>query len=79
MAGVQEMNWFGTDVGPAVDGYIMLHSGRSIPQDSTAVVRREGVGIILNSTAAPAWRAIDEVLNAVSSRLITTRVGKRWQ
>jgi len=26
-AGVQETKWFGADVWPAADGYIMLHSG----------------------------------------------------
>jgi len=26
--GVQETKWFGSDVWPAVDGHIMLHSGR---------------------------------------------------
>jgi len=82
VAGVQETKWFDADVWPAVDGYIMLHSGRSIPQDGTAVVRREGVGIVLNFTAAAAWRAAGEVWNSVSSKLITARlkwVGKRWQ
>jgi len=60
----------------------MLHSRRSIPQDGTAVVRREGVGTVLNSTAVAAWRVAGEVWNAVSSRLITASlkwVGKRWQ
>ena len=47
--------------GPAVDGYYMLHSGRSISQDGTAVVTREGVGIILNSIAAVTCRAAGEV------------------
>jgi len=54
VAGVLEIKWFGADIWPAVDGYIMLHSGRSIPKDGAAVVRREGVGIVLNSTAADA-------------------------
>ena len=31
--------------------YIMLHSGRSVPQDGTAVVRREGAGIIFDPKA----------------------------
>ena len=52
VAGVLEIKWFGVDVWPAVDGYTMLHSGRSIPNDGAAVVRRQGVGIVLNSTAA---------------------------
>ena len=56
------MKWFGTDVWPAVGGYITLHSGSLIPQD----VRREGMGIVLNYTAAAAWRAAGEVWNAVT-------------
>ena len=55
MAGVQETTWFGTDVWPAFDGYIMLHSGRSIPQGGTAVVRREGVGVVGKGGYARTW------------------------
>jgi len=82
VAGVQETKWFGSDIWPAVDGHIMLHSGRSVPQDGATVVRREGVGIVLNPKAAAAWKAAGEVWKAVSSRLIMARlkwVRKKWQ
>ena len=79
VAGVQETKWFGSDVWPAIDGHIMLHSGRSVPQDGATVVRREGVGIVLNPRATAAWKAKGEVWKAVSSRLIMARVRKKWQ
>jgi len=76
VAGVQETKWFGSDVRPAVDRHIMLHSGRSVPQDGVTVVRREGVGIVLNPRAAADWKAAGEVWKAVSSRLIMARL--KW-
>ena len=76
MAGVQETKWFGSDVRPAVDRHIMLHSGRSVPQDGVTVVRREGVGIVLNPRAAADWKAAGEVWKAVSSRLIMAGLGR---
>ena len=82
VAGVQETKLFSSDVWPAAEGYIMLHSGRSVPSDSMAAIRREGVGIILNVKATAAWRAAGEVRKVVNSRLIMARlkwVCKRWQ
>ena len=65
VAGVQETKWFGSDVWPAVDGHIMLHSGRPVPQDGVTVVRREGVWNVLNPRAAAAWKAAGEVQSAL--------------
>ena len=82
MVGVQETKWFGSDVRPAVDGHIMLHSRKSVPQDGATVVRKEGVGIVLNPRAAAAWKAAGEVWKVVSSGLIMARlkwVQKKWQ
>jgi len=57
VAGVQETKWFGSNVWPAVYGHIMLHSGRSVPQDGATVIRREDVGIVLIPRTAAAWKA----------------------
>jgi len=82
VADVQETKWFGCDVWPSAEGYIMLHSGRSVPLDGTTAIRREDVGIILIVKAKATWRAAGEVWRAVSSRLIMARlkwICKRWQ
>ena len=67
MAGIKETKWFGADVWPAIDGYTMLHSGRPAPTGANAVVRREGVGIVLDKRPTAAWRAAGKVWRPVSS------------
>jgi len=59
VAGMQEMKFGTNDMWLAADGYVVLGS---IPQDGgAAIVRRESGGIVLNPTAAAAWRAAGEV------------------
>jgi len=33
LAGIQETKWFGSDVWPTTNGYMLLHSGRPTPDD----------------------------------------------
>ena len=59
----------------ATGGYILLRSCRSIPNDDgDGIARREGVSILMNRRAAAAWRAPGEEWQAVSSRLVITRL-----
>jgi len=76
VAGIQETEWFGADVWPAIDEYTMLHSSRPVPAGADAVVRREGVSIVLDKRATAAWRAAGEVRRPVSSRVIMARL--KW-
>jgi len=41
--GVQETKWFGCDVWPAAEGYIMVHSGRSVLW--SGVLGKYGTGV----------------------------------
>jgi len=50
-----ETKWFGKGV-YEVDGYVLVHSGRPVPANGEPVQRNKGVGILLNSTMAAAWR-----------------------
>jgi len=82
VAGIKETKWFGADVWPAIDGYTMLHSGRPVPAGANAVVRREGVGIVLiRDLRTAAWRAAGKVWRPVSSRVImaTLKWTNQWQ
>ena len=45
LAGIQETKWFGSDVWPAEDGWIFLHSGRLLPSAEDVVQHGVGVGI----------------------------------
>ena len=73
IAGIQEINWFGSDVWP-VDGYTLLHSGSPLPSDQERGTRNEGVGISLDKKAMAAWKNVGEVLEAVSSRVVIWHV-----
>ena len=42
IAGIQETIWFGKDMW-TVDGYTLLHSGRTTPDETDPQVRNEGV------------------------------------
>ena len=54
-----------------------MHSGIPVPStDTEVVVRREGVGILLNKRAANAWIAASEVWPAINSRLVMARL--KW-
>ena len=54
-----------------VDGFVLVHSGRPVPADGEPVQRNEGVGILLNSTMATAWRNSGECWRAISSRIVS--------
>ena len=54
VGGIQETKWFGADVWPAANGYILLHSGRPAPLPDDAVARREGIGLALDVRATAA-------------------------
>ena len=53
VAGIQETKWFGQDVWN-VDGYTLLHSGRTLPGDGEPLIRNECVGIVLDQNATAA-------------------------
>ena len=55
VAGIQETKWFGKDIWNA-DGYTLLHSGRSRPDEGEPQVWNEGVGILLGKYATVAWK-----------------------
>ena len=44
----KETKWFGSDVWPAEDVWIFLHSGRLLPSSEDVAERGEGVGILLD-------------------------------
>ena len=73
IAGIQETQWFGKDMW-TVDGYTLLHSGRTLPDETDPQVRNEGVGILLNRHATMAWKNAGETWEAVSSRVVTARL-----
>ena len=75
LAWIQETNWLGKDVWSA-DGYTFLHYGRPLPGDHERANRNEGVGIALDKKATVAWKDVWEVWEAVSSRIISTRL--KW-
>ena len=75
VAGIQETKWFGKDVWPS-DGCTFLHSGHPLPGDQERASRNEGVGIALDKKATVAWKGAGEVWEAVSSRIISTRL--KW-
>ena len=72
-AAISETKWFNSNV-YEVEGHVVLHSGRELPEDGEQFLRSEGVGIILSPEAAKAWRDGDEQWKAVSSRIITARL-----
>ena len=73
IAGISETKWFGKDLYD-VEGYMILHSGRPLPDDDSPMVRNEGVGIVLDREMTAAWREAGEVWEAVSSRIVCARL-----
>ena len=57
-----------------MDGYTLLHSGRTLPDEIGPQVRNEGVGILLNRHATMAWKNAVETWEAVSSHVVTARL-----
>ena len=70
---ISETKWFGDDV-YEVDGFTVLHSGRSVPQSGDAIQRGEGVAIVLDPLMATAWRDSGGTLSAISSKIISARL-----
>ena len=73
VAGIQETKWFGKDTW-TVDGYTLLHSGRTLSDEGDPQVRNKGVGILLDRHARVAWKNAGESWEAVSSRVVTARL-----
>ena len=73
VAGIQETKWFGKDTW-TVDGYTLLHSGHTLPDEGDPQVRNEGVGILLDRHAPVAWKNAGESWEAVISRVVTARL-----
>ena len=59
VAGIQETKWFGKDTW-TVDGYTLLHTGRTLPDEGDSSVRNEGGDILLDRHAAVAWKNAGE-------------------
>ena len=70
---ISETKLFGDDV-YEVDGFTVLHSGRSIPQSGDAVQRGEGVAIVLDPLMATSWRDSGGKWSAISSRIVSARL-----
>ena len=70
ITGISKTKWFGQGV-YEVDAFVLVHFGRPIPADGEPVQRNEGVGIVLNSAMATAWRSSGESWRTVSSRIIS--------
>ena len=73
IAGIQETKWFGKDIW-TVDGYTLLHSGRTLPNETDPQVRNKGVGILLDRHATMAWKNAGETWEAVNSCVVTARL-----
>ena len=73
IAGISETKWFGKDLYD-VEGYIILHSGRPLPDNDSPMVQNEGVGIVLDCEMTAAWREAGEVWEAVSLRIVYARL-----
>ena len=74
VSGIQETKWFGKDTW-TVDGYTLLHSGRTtLPDEGDPQERNEGVGILLDRHATVAWKNAGESWEAVSSQMVTARL-----
>ena len=73
VVGISETKWFGNAVYD-VDGYLMLHSGRRVPDSGDRVERNEGVGIVLDQALADRWKSGGEEWKPVSSRIVTARL-----
>jgi hypothetical protein len=73
VVGISETKWFGNAVYD-VDGYLVLHSGRPIPDGGDRVERNEGVGIVLDPSLAKVWRNSGEEWSPISSRIVSARL-----
>ena len=73
MVCISETKWFGDDV-YEVDGFTVLHSGRSVPQSGDAVQRGEGVAIVLDPLMATSWRDSGGKWSTISSRIVSARL-----
>ena len=73
IAGINETKWFGKDLCD-VEGYLILHSGRPLPDDDSPMVQDEGVGTVLDHEMTAAWREAGEVWESVSSRTVCARL-----
>ena len=73
IAGIQETKCFGKDMW-TVNGYTLLHSGRTLPDETDPQVRNEGVSILLDRHATKAWKNAGETWEAVSSCIVTARL-----
>ena len=78
LTGISETKWFGHEV-YNIDGFTLLHSGRPVPDraNGEAVVRNEGVGIVLDPQMSEAWKNAGGVWKAISSRLVLARLKLR--
>ena len=70
---ISETKWFGYDV-HVVDGYTVIHLGRSVPQSGNTVQRGEGVAIVLDPVMATSWRESGASWSAVSSRIVSAHL-----
>ena len=61
MVGIIETKWFGNDV-YKVDGFTVLHSGRSVPQSGDTIQCGEGVAIVLDPLMATSWMDLGNVV-----------------
>ena len=79
IAGVSETKWFGNDI-YSVDGFTVLHSGRTEPGHGQPVERGEGVAVILDEDASKAWSDGGLEWKPISSRVIKVRLrfAGRW-
>ena len=67
---ISETKWFGDDI-YEVDGYTVIHSGRSVPQSGDTIQRGEGVAIVLDLVMATSWRDSGALWSAISSRIVS--------
>ena len=65
IAGIQETKLFGKDMW-TMDGYTLLHSGRTLLDEPDPQVRNEGVGILRDRHATMAGKNAGETWEAVS-------------
>ena len=70
---VSETKWFGQGI-YEVDGFVMVHSGRTLPTGDDPALRNEGVGIVMSSAVAMAWRNSGGCWRAVSSRIVCAQL-----
>jgi len=63
-----------------VDGYTVVHSGRPVPGAGHVAQHGEGVNVVFDPVLSETWRNSGEVLNLVSSCIVTLRLlGKKFQ